>query len=87
MKKFNVGDVFVFSGFIYSDKEEFQDEIGRKQTIIEITELDYISEFQDNGIGNKFGLSSPYGGMCIIVDGDDPVEYDNGVPMLWEDDL
>jgi hypothetical protein len=85
--RFNVGDVFVFSGFIYSNKEEFQDEIGRKQTIIEITELDYISEFQDNGIKNNFGLSSPYVGMCIIVDGDDPVEYDNGVPMLWEDEL
>lgn len=85
--RFNVGDVFVFSGFIYSNKEEFQDEIGRKQTIIEITELDYISEFQDNGIKNNFGLSSPYVGMCIIVGGDDPVEYDNGVPMLWEDEV
>ncbi len=85
--KFKVGDVFVFTGFINGDKEEFQDEIGWKQTIIEITELDYISEFQDNGIGNKFGLSSPYGGMCIIVDSDGLVEYENGVPILWEDDV
>ena len=83
--KFKVGDVIVFTGFINGDKEEFQDEIGWKQTIIEITELDYISEFQDNGIKNKFGLSSSYGSSCIIVDGDGLVEYGNGVPMLWED--
>jgi hypothetical protein len=85
--KFKVGDVIVFSGFIYSDKKEFQDEIGRKQTIVDITELDYISVFHDTGIENGFGLSSPYGGMCIIVDESVPVEYDNGVPMLWEEGL
>jgi hypothetical protein len=85
--KFKVGDVFVFTGFINGDKEEFQDEIGRRQTIIDLDSFDYISIFHDTGIENKFGLDSTYGICCIIVDSDGLVEYENGVPMIWEDDV
>ena len=84
MKK--VGDKFVFEGFS-GDIYGFESDIGREQVIININDDRCYSKFLDTGLKNDFGTRSLYIRSCIFVDGDGLVEYDNGIPLLWEDDV
>ena len=82
----NVGDKFVFEGFS-GDIYGFEGDIGREQVIINITDDRCYSKFLDTGNENDFGTRSLYIMSCIFVDGDGLVEYDNGVPLVWGDEL
>ena len=84
MKK--VGDKFVFEGFS-GDIYGFEGDIGREQVIIDINNDRCYSKFLDTGNENDFGTRSLYIMSCIFVDGDGLVEYENGIPILWEDDV
>jgi hypothetical protein len=82
----NVGDKFVFEGFS-GDIYGFEGDIGREQVIININDDRCYSVFLDTGVKNDFGTRSLYIMSCIFVDGDGLVEYDNGIPLIWEDGL
>ena len=82
----NVGDKFVFEGFS-GDIYGFEGDIGREQVIININDDRCYSVFLDTGVKNDFGTRSLYIMSCIFVDGDGLVEYENGIPILWEDEL
>jgi hypothetical protein len=84
MKK--VGDKFVFEGFS-GDIYGFEGDIGREQVIIDINNDRCYSKFLDTGNENDFGTRSLYIMSCIFVDSDGLVEYENGIPTIWEDEL
>jgi hypothetical protein len=84
MKK--VGDKFVFEGFS-GDIYGFESDIGREQVIININDDRCYSKFLDTGDKNDFGTRSLYIMYCIFDDGDGLVEYENGIPTIWEDEL
>jgi hypothetical protein len=82
----NVGDKFVFEGFS-GDIYGFEGDIGREQVIININDDRCYSKFLDTGDKNDFGTRSLYIMYCIFDDGDVLVEYENGIPTIWEDEL
>jgi hypothetical protein len=82
-----VGDIFVFEGFNTHPIYGFEGDIGREQQVIEINDHRCYSVFLDTGDENDFGTRSLYIMSCIFVDGDGLVEYENGVPLIWEDEL
>ena len=89
MKKFKVGDIIVFNHHRYNESDN-----GREQLVVYIGIEDdyerYHTEFLDNGRRNDFVIGSPYYDSCKVV-GSKVVgsqfnyQYDNGVPMIWED--
>lgn len=89
MKKFNIGDIIVFNHHRYNESDN-----GREQLVVYIGIEDdyerYHTEFLDNGRRNDFVIGSPYYDACKVV-GTKVVasqfnyQYDNGVPIIWED--
>jgi hypothetical protein len=83
----NVGDKFVFEGFS-GDIYGFEGDIGREQVIIYINNDRCYSKFLDTGNENDFGTRSLYIMSCIFVGrSESNIEYDNGVPLVWGDEL
>ena len=80
-----VGDIFVFEGFNTHPIYGLEGDIGREQQVIEING-DYIhSMFIDTGDENDFGTRSLYITHCVVVN--ELFEFENGVPMVWGDEL
>jgi hypothetical protein len=82
-----VGDIFVFEGFNNDPIYGFEIDIGREQQVIEINGDRCYSVFLDTGDENDFGTRSLYISHCVFADGNglNGFEYENGVPMVWED--
>jgi hypothetical protein len=84
----NVGDKFVFDGFKIHSIDGFESDIGREQVIINITDDRCYSVFLDTGLKNDFGTRSSYIRSCIFVGRNESnIEYENGIPTIWEDEL
>jgi hypothetical protein len=84
----NVGDKFVFDGFKTPGIYGFENDIGREQVIINITDDRCYSVFLDTGLKNDFGTRSLYIRSCFFVGrSESNIEYENCVPVVWEDDL
>ena len=84
IKKFNVGDIIVYNYHIYNESDN-----GREQLVVFIEIEDdyerYHTEFLDNGRRNNFVIGSPYYDACKVVGSQFNYQYDNGVPIIWED--
>lgn len=80
-----VGDIFVFEGFQITGIYKFEYEIGVRQEVIEITNDRCYSVFLDTGVKNDFGVKSLYFKHCVVLNR--LVEYENGIPMMWEDEI
>ena len=81
-----VGDIFVFEGFNTHPIYGLEGDIGREQQVIEINGDRCYSVFLDTGDENDFGTRSLYISHCVFADGNG-FEYENGVPMVWGDEL
>ena len=84
MKKFKVGDIIVFNHLIHNEND-----VGRDQLVVYIGIEDdcewYYTEFLDNGRRNNFAVGSLYSEACKVVGSQFNYQYDNGVPIIWED--
>lgn len=81
MRKLVVGDIIIYDGFTYYDER------GREQEVISIDDDGGIyTKFLDNDDAyNKFGDTCRYVRDCKFVRA--IINYDNGVPILWEDEI
>ena len=84
MKKYNIGDIIVYKGSKYpSEYCLFQ--------VIDLIEDDnyYTYYLNNNDNRNMFGVNSTYARECEIV----PISeikselYDNGIPLIWGDNI
>jgi len=83
-----VGDIFVFEGFNTHPIYGLEGDIGREQQVIEINGDRCYSVFLDTGDENEFGVRSLYIMYCVVVNEDiSNIEYKNGIPVMWEDEL
>ena len=80
-----VGDIFVFEGFNTHPIYGLEGDIGREQQVIEINGDRCYSVFLDTGDENIFGTRSLYITHCVVVN--ELFEFENGVPMVWGDEL
>lgn len=79
---FRVGDIIVYGGKL-GFAAFANSEVGRLQKVIAIEGRCYYTMFLDNGKLNEFDYGSDYFEDCEFVDG--VGQYDNGVPVKWED--
>lgn len=81
--KFKVGDIIRYTDISWNKME-----VGRDQVITGITTNRlYKTKFLDNGDVNGFERNSNYEKMSILVEDWYSYSYDNGVPLIWEDDI
>lgn len=81
--KFKVGDIIR-----YTDISWHKMEVGRDQVITGITTNRlYKTKFLDNGDVNGFESNSNYEKMSILVEDWYSYSYDNGIPLIWEDEI
>jgi hypothetical protein len=81
--EFNVGDVIIFKDKL----SMFREEVDREQIVILIDDYNYHTIFLDSGNPNIFGLKCNYVYKSDIIRNDGNYILNNGVPMVWEDDL
>ena len=63
------------------------DHAGRIQKVIYM-DGDYIyTQYVDCGMYNVFTTQSTYFKTCIITGSSNDILYNNGVPMVWGDDI
>lgn len=83
-KKFNVGDIIVYTN---KNMGMLNKEMYRPQIVISNSER-FCTRFMDNGVLNDFAFSSPYTSCCILLDEWDMSDvYSNGVPVIWGDNI
>ena len=83
-KKVSVGDYIVYNSSIY---DGYYDN-GRIQVITKIKDGYIYSEFMSSdGYSNVFAVNSEYFDDCDIVDNKELLKWDNGIPMMWEDEV
>lgn len=81
--KFKVGDIIRYTDISWNKKE-----VGRDQVIIGIeTNRYYKTKFLDDGSMNKFESNSNYEKMSILIEDWYSYSYDNGIPLIWEDEV
>jgi hypothetical protein len=81
--KFKVGDIIR-----YTDISWHKMEVGREQVIKRIVNNKfYHTNFLDTGEWNSFDSPSNYEKMSILVEDWYSYSYDNGIPLIWEDEL
>ena len=94
-KKFNVGDIIVYTNKNMTKEQEewlsinvkLNKEMYRPQIVISNSER-FCTRFMDNGVLNDFAFSSPYTSCCILLDEWDMSDvYSNGVPVIWGDNI
>jgi hypothetical protein len=78
--------------FKVGDKIRYMSAEGSPLGIQEITNIDsywFITTINDVGRKNHFDYDSIYGKKCVLVKVSFGVdfEYDNGIPMVWGDEL
>ena len=78
-EEFKVGDIIIYYGGAL--------EYGRKQIILKIDDVNIHTIFLDNNMENGFGLDSNYRRGCKRVDEDKNYVHNNGVPVVWGDDI
>ncbi len=83
--KFKVGNIIQYQG-----TSGYNHERGLKQIITKIDGSQYVTRFlEEDGyykdIQNSFGIDSIYARNCISVDDYIKNEYNNGIPLIWED--
>ena len=81
--KFKVGDIIRYTDISWNKME-----VGRDQVITGITTNRlYKTKFLDNGDVNGFESNSNYEKMSILVEDWYSYSYDNGIPLIWEDEI
>lgn len=81
--KFKVGDIIRYTDISWNKME-----VGRDQVITGITTNRlYKTKFLDNGDVNGFERNSNYEKMSILVEDWYSYSYDNGIPLIWEDEI
>ena len=83
MKKFNVGDVIIFKDKL----SMFRGEVDREQIVILIDDDNYHTIFLDSGNPNIFGLKCNYVYKSDIIRNDGNHILNNGIPMVWENEV
>ena len=78
-EELKVGDIIIYYGGVL--------EYGRKQIILKINDGNVHTIFLDNNMENGFGLESNYRRKCKCVDEDKNYVHNNGVPMVWGDEV
>jgi hypothetical protein len=79
-EELKVGDIIIYYGGVILD-------YGKKQIILNINDGYIHTIFLDNNMENIFGLESNYRRKCKRVDGDKNYVHNNGVPMVWGDEV
>jgi hypothetical protein len=83
-ERFKVGDIITYIGY------EIRGENDRPQIITGVYNIygsvSYHSTFIDNNEINEFSYSSNYFKQCILAGSNKgDLNYDNGIPLVWED--
>ena len=83
MKKFNVGDIIIFR----NKKSMYMEEVGREQIITSISGDNYHTIFLDTMVHNTFLYDCDYVSNCEYIRNDGSHILNNGVPVVWEDNI
>jgi hypothetical protein len=83
MKKFNVGDIIIFR----NKKSMYMEEVGREQIITSISGDNYHTIFLDTMVHNTFLYDCDYVSNCEYIRNDGNYILNNGIPMVWENEV
>lgn len=83
-ERFKVGDIITYIGY------DIRGENDRPQIITGVYNFygfdEYHSTFIDNNETNEFSYGSNYFKQCILAGSNKgDLNYDNGIPLVWED--
>jgi hypothetical protein len=79
-EELKVGDIIIYYGGVILD-------YGKKQIILNINDGYIHTIFLDNNMENSFGYDSGYYKKCKCVGENKNYVHNNGVPMVWGDEV